>query len=149
MMESSDKMCSIGEGDGKPLQYSCPENPMNSMKRHKKDNSLGQGWYTETSNRQLHGKKWDFPGGSDKESACSAGDFGSFPGSRRSSGQGMATHSSILAWKTPWTQEPGGLQSMGSQRGGHDWVTNTTLLLLRQKIKCRSLLLGCNRRFLI
>ena len=34
--------------------------------------------------------------------------------------KGMATHSSILAWKTPWTQEPGGLQSTGSQRGGHD-----------------------------
>ena len=31
----------------------------------------------------------------------------------------MATHSSILAWKTPWTEEPGGLQSMGSQRVGH------------------------------
>ena len=32
----------------------------------------------------------------------------------------MATHSSILAWKISWTQEPGGLQSMGSQRVGHD-----------------------------
>ena len=34
----------------------------------------------------------------------------------------MATHSSILAWKTPWTEEPGGLQFMGSQRVRHDWV---------------------------
>ena len=33
---------------------------------------------------------------------------------------GMATHSSILAWRIPWTEEPGGLQSMGSQRVGHD-----------------------------
>ena len=32
----------------------------------------------------------------------------------------MATHSSILAWRTPWTEEPGGLQSMGSQRVRHD-----------------------------
>ena len=32
----------------------------------------------------------------------------------------MATHSSILAWKIPWREEPGGLQSMGSQRVGHD-----------------------------
>jgi len=32
----------------------------------------------------------------------------------------MATHSSILAWKIPWMEEPGGLQSMGSQRVGHD-----------------------------
>ena len=36
----------------------------------------------------------------------------------------MATHSSILAWRIPWTDEPGGLQSMGSQRVGHDWATN-------------------------
>ena len=35
----------------------------------------------------------------------------------------MATHSSTLAWKIPWTEEPGGLQSMGSQRVGHDLVT--------------------------
>ena len=37
----------------------------------------------------------------------------------------MATHSSILAWRIPWTEEPGGLQSMGSQSGGHDSATNT------------------------
>ena len=34
--------------------------------------------------------------------------------------KGMATESSILAWRTPWTEEPGGLQSVGSQRVGHD-----------------------------
>ena len=34
--------------------------------------------------------------------------------------KGMATHSSILAWRIPWTEKPGGLQSMGSQRVGHD-----------------------------
>ena len=38
----------------------------------------------------------------------------------------MATHSSILAWKISWTEEPGGLQSMGSQRVGHDWATSLT-----------------------
>ena len=37
--------------------------------------------------------------------------------------EGMATQSSILAWRIPWTEEPGGLQSMGSQRGGQDWAT--------------------------
>ena len=36
----------------------------------------------------------------------------------------MATHSGILAWKIPWTEEPGGLQSMGSQRVGHDLATS-------------------------
>ena len=37
----------------------------------------------------------------------------------------MATHSSILTWRTAWTQEPGGLQSMGSQKVRHNRVTNT------------------------
>ena len=41
----------------------------------------------------------------------------------------MATHSSILAWKIPWMEEPGGLQSMGSQRVGHDPVTSLPLSL--------------------
>ena len=39
--------------------------------------------------------------------------------------KGMATCSSILAWRIPWIEEPGGLQSMGSQRVGHNRVTNT------------------------
>ena len=39
----------------------------------------------------------------------------------------MATHSSTLAWKIPWTEEPGRLQSMGSQRVGHDWATSLSL----------------------
>ena len=39
----------------------------------------------------------------------------------------LTTHSSILAWKIPWTEEPGRLQSMGSQRVRHDWATNTSL----------------------
>ena len=41
----------------------------------------------------------------------------------------MATHSSILAWRIPWTEEPGGLQFLGSQRVGHDRATNKLLLL--------------------
>ena len=89
-----------------------------------------------------------FPGGSDgKESACNAGDtvdVGLIPGLAslvaqrlkrlpamretrvQSLGQEdplekeMATHSSILAWRIPWMEEPGRLQSMGSQRVGHD-----------------------------
>ena len=57
-----------------------------------------------------------FPGGSvGKESACHAGDLGLFPGSGRSPGEEMATHSSILAWEISWTEEPGGLQSMALQ----------------------------------
>ena len=63
----------------------------------------------------------DFPGGSNgKASTYNAGDLGLIPGSGRSSGERMATHSSILAWKIPWTEEPGGLQSTGLQRVRHD-----------------------------
>ena len=39
--------------------------------------------------------------------------------------KGMVTHSSILAWRVPWTEEPGEIQSVGFQRVRHDWVTNT------------------------
>ena len=39
--------------------------------------------------------------------------------------KGMATQSSFLAWRIPWTEEPGGLPTMGLQRVGHDWETNT------------------------
>ena len=43
----------------------------------------------------------------------------------------MATHSSIPAWRIPWTEEPGGLQSTGSQRIRHDWETNMQLGMYR------------------
>ena len=62
-------------------------------------------------------------GGSDgKVSVYNAGDPGSIPVLGRSAGEGneMAIHSSTIAWKIPWTEEPGRLQSMGSQRVGHD-----------------------------
>ena len=68
-----------------------------------------------------------FPGGSEvKASASNVGDPGSISGSGRSLGREdplekeMATHSSILAWRIPWTVEPGGLPSMGWQRVGHN-----------------------------
>ena len=68
-----------------------------------------------------------FPGGSDgKESACNAGDLGSIPGLGRSLEKGTATQTSILAWRIPWTEEPGRLQSIGLQKAGHDWATFTS-----------------------
>ena len=70
-----------------------------------------------------------FPSGSDsKESACNVGDPGSVPGLRDPLEKEVAIHSNILAWKIPETEEPGGLQSMGSQIAGHDSVTNTHTL---------------------
>ena len=55
-----------------------------------------------------------------KQSVCSAGDPGSIPGQEDPLEEGMATHSSISAWRIPWTEEPGGLQSVGSHRVGCD-----------------------------
>ena len=52
---------------------------------------------------------WGFPG-----------DSGSIPGSGSSPGGGMAPHCSALAWRIPWTEEPGRLQSLGSHRVGYD-----------------------------
>ena len=51
-----------------------------------------------------------------KESAYNVGDLGSIPGWEDPLEKGLATPSSILAWDIPWTEEPGRLQSMGSQR---------------------------------
>ena len=58
-----------------------------------------------------------------KNMPASAGDIrdaGTIPWLGRSPEEGMATHSSILAWRIPWREEPGGLQSIGFQRVGHD-----------------------------
>ena len=61
------------------------------------------------------------PGGSDdKQSACTVGDPGLISELRRSPEKGMAAHSSILACSITWTEEPGGLQSTGSQGVGQD-----------------------------
>ena len=74
-----------------------------------------------------------------KESTCNAGDTGSIPGSGRSPGGGMATHSSILAWRIPWAEEPGGLQSIEWHRVRYNWsdLTHThspsIILYLRPK----------------
>ena len=68
----------------------------------------------------LSGLPWCLSG---KDSTCQAGDVVQSLGREDLLEKEMATHSSILAWEIPWTEEPGGLQSMGSQRIGYDWVT--------------------------
>ena len=65
-------------------------------------------------------RQWGSPGGSDcKESACNAGDL-PLLGQEDSLEKGRATHSSILAWIIPRTEEPGRVQSIGLQRVRHD-----------------------------
>ena len=115
----------IGEGNGNPLQCSCLENPRD-----------GGAWWAAVygvtqsrtrpkrlSSSSSSSSHWEvgFPGGSDdKESAFNARDPVWSLGQENLLEEGMATHSSILAWRIPWTEEPGGLQSIGSQTVWHD-----------------------------
>ena len=70
-------------------------------------------------------KRGHFPGGSDgKESAYYAGDLGSIPGLGRSLGEGKKNSLQDSCLRIPWTEEPGGLQSIGSQRVEHNWAIN-------------------------
>ena len=62
---------------------------------------------------------WGFPGGLNSKVACNVGDLGSIPGLGRCLGVGNDNHSSMSAWRILWAEEPGGLQSLGSQRVRH------------------------------
>ena len=75
-----------------------------------------------------------FSGGSvGKESACNAGDPSLIPGSGRSAGKEMATHSRILTWEIPRTEEPDGLQSMVSKESSAtQQLTQTVFKVLKQ-----------------
>ena len=86
---------------------------------------LDPAWFTlPCMTLTLRSAQLRFPGSSVvKNPPANAGDtedWGLIPGSGRSLEEEMATHSSILAWEIPWTEEPGGLLSMGSQRVGYD-----------------------------
>ena len=84
----------VGEGNGTPLQYSCLENPMD-----------GGTWKAA-----VHGVA---------EGRTQLSDF-TFTFHFHALEKEMATHSSVLAWKIPWMEEPGRLQSMGLLRVGHN-----------------------------
>ena len=87
-------------------------------------------WYHTCTKRPwkvllLH--KGTFPGGSDsKESVVRETQVRSLGGEDPLEKR-IATHSNILAWKIPWMEEPGRLQSMGSQRVGHSWATSLSV----------------------
>ena len=87
--------CHSGEGDGTPLQYSCLESPMD-----------GGAWWAA-----VHGVA---------KSHTQLSNF-TFTFHFHALEKAMATHSSVLAWRIPGTEEPDGLPSMGSHRVGHDW----------------------------
>ena len=69
------------------------------------------------------------------ESACNAGDPGSIPGLGRCPGERTGYPLQYSYWRTPWTEDPGGLPSMGSQRVGHNWLT-LSLSLQLEKASC-------------
>ena len=102
-----------------------------SVKEKRRKNILGSKMLFTKAGLSGFREKWasplllGFPSGSvGKESAFNAldaGDAGSIPGLGRSLEEGTATHSSILAWEIPWTEEPDGLWSIGLQRVRHDW----------------------------
>ena len=89
------RLSAHGEGDGTPLQYSCLENPMD-----------GGAWWAAV-HEVAKSQKWlsDFP----------------FTFHFHALEKEMEIYSSVLAWRIPGTEEPGGLPSMGSHRVGHDW----------------------------
>ena len=65
--------------------------------------------------------------------------LGSIPGWGRSPGEGNGNLLQYFAWRVPWTEEPGGLQSMGSQRVGHNWSDSTHTLAYQWYYECISL----------
>ena len=85
----------MGEGNGTPLQYSCLENPLD-----------GRAWWAA-----VHGVT---------KSQTWLSNF-TFTFHFYALEKEMATHSSVLAWRIPWTEKPGRLPSMGLHRVGHDW----------------------------
>ena len=97
----------LGEGNGTPLQYFCLENPMD-----------GGAWWAA-----VHGVTG---------SQTRLSNF-TFTFHFHALEKEMATHSNILAWRIPWTGEPGGLPSLGSHRVGHNWSDFTTAALYLKK----------------
>ena len=106
-----------GEGNGNPLRCSCLENP--------RDGGRGAPCGLLSLGSHRVGHNWSdlaaaAAGGSDgKESSCNERDWVQSLGWEDPLEKGMVTHSSILAWRIPWTEDPGRLQSMGSQWVGH------------------------------
>ena len=100
---------SSGGGHSNPLQYPCLENPMDRCLEGYNPWCCKESDLTE---RLTH------------TTACNAWDSHPSCNSRE---KAMAPHSSTLAWKIPWMEEPGGLQSMGSLGVGHDWATSLSL----------------------
>ena len=116
-------------GNGNPLQYSCLENPMDRGAWRATVHGVTRvGHDLATKERQIALVSTELVNGVSQRvpvvknpptNAGDARDEGSIPALERLEEE-MTTYSSILAWEIPWTEEPDGLKSMGSQRAGHD-----------------------------
>ena len=123
-----------GKPQRKPAQPTTPWSQTSSSENCKKINSCGleplslQCFVTAA----LTNSMGSAGGTMVKNLPSYARDTGSIPGWGRSLEKEMATHSSILAWRIPGTEEPSGPQSIGSQRVGHDWARRSNHI---QKLK--------------
>ena len=114
---------SPGEGNGNPLQYSCLDNPMDKEPWQATVQRVVKSW--TQLNRLSPQVALVVKNHRRRHKTC----VGSL-GCEDPLEQEVATHSSTLAWKIPWTEEPGGLQSMEPQRVGHDWALECYLIML-------------------
>ena len=99
---------SPGEGNGNPLQYSCLPTQKRGSKKYMRTSLVAQTVKRLSTMRETQVQSLGREDPLEKE---------------------MAIHSSTTAWKIPWTEEPGRLQSMGSQRVRHDWATSLSLYI--------------------
>ena len=105
---------SPGGGPGNPFQCSCPENPMD-----------GGAWRATVHGVSMSQMLLKWLSTHSKIKAPGDAVVKNLPANAAE--KEMATHSSTVVWKLPWTEEPGGLRSMGSLRIGHDWATSLSL----------------------
>ena len=123
--------------NGEPREYqpptpSLPAQRQNAFMEEGREKSPVRGKPDSVKRKKANAKDLDrdtldgdSPDGPSGKRTClpvqGAWDVGSIPGVGDPLEEGLATHSSILAWKTPWTEDPEELQPIGSQRVGHDW----------------------------
>ena len=112
----------FGEGNGNPLQCSCLENPRDRGAWWEAVYGVTQSrtWLKWLSSSSSSNIPLGFPSGSVVKNAGIAGGAVSIPGLGRSPGGGHDNHSSFIAWRIPWTDEPGGLQRI--QRVAKNWT---------------------------
>ena len=117
----------IGEGNGNPLQCSCLENPRDRGAWWASVYGVAQ---SRTRLKRLSSSK--------KQMVVNLPTMWETwvrsLGREHPLEEGTATHSSTLDWRIPWTEEPGRLQSVGSQRAGHDWVTKHSTARNRNRL---------------